>query len=507
MKLRVATCGGALVLGWLVGCASPGPGIIDNPAPPGETDETVNHDLTDGEPLSRGDRVDLGQSDLTLELPSIGDELSLDFGGHVALPGDLDGDGYGELVIARTRQTSSGTQALVHVFWGGPDFGTSMPPSSTLEGWYGGLDGDNGGVGLVTLSGAGDIDGDGRADLLVGVASGGVSAGGPGTVVLMYGGDRWEGARELRTAGPVLRDDTYGSEFGRTLAAIGDTDGDGFDDFAIGAPSFTQAGALYVFHGASARLEGRVSAQASASYVLRTASRDAGFGYAQPAGDVNGDSLADFLAFGFYGSRPTDHIYLVLGSAARPSGARNVEGADARLDLAGTGFATTVGDLDGDGLDEIAFARATYGGGDTSHVLYGRRDWPAELDVAEQAELVVPPSAGEGDGGCMSMGRAGDFDGDGHADILCFDPAYHTGAVIVGLGVEGGLHGTVDLAAEGVTLLVRRGSGVGNQTYYPFQELTAAVTGGSDLDGDGRDDLAIGFPGIAVHVMLGRRTE
>lgn len=106
------------------------------------------------------------------------------------------------------------------------------------------------------------------------------------------------------------------------------------------------------------------------------------------------------------------------------------------------------------------------------------------------------------------MTRGGDFDGDGHSDVLCFDPGYHTGgAVIVGLGVEGGLRGTVDLAEEGVTLLVRRGSGVGNQTYYPFQELTAAITGGSDLNGDGRDDLAIGFPGVAVHVMLGRRAE
>ncbi len=506
MKLSIAAR--CAVLGWLVGCASPpATVIVDTPTPAGEPDETVNHDLTDGEPLSRGDRVDLGQADLTLELPSLWEELALDFGGHVALPGDLDGDGYGELVIAHKRATSSGTQALVHVFWGGPDFGTSLPPSSTLEGWYGGIGDDDGAVGLVTISGAGDVDGDDRADLLVGVLSGGIHSGGPSTVVLVYGGERWEGARELRTAGPVLRDDVYGSELGRSLAALGDVDGDGFDDFAIGAPSFTQAGALYVFHGASERMEGRLSAQETASYVLRTAARDASFGYAQPAGDVNGDSFADFHAFGFYGTRPTDHFYLFLGGPARPSGTRNVESADARLDFAGTPFATTVGDLDGDGLDELAFARATYGDGETSSVLYGRREWPAELDVVAQAELAIPPSAGEGDGGCMVLTRGGDFDGDGRADVLCFDPAFHTGAVIVGLGVEGGLRGTVDLAAEGITLLVRRNSGAGNQSYYPFQDLTAAITGGSDLDGDGRDDLAIGFPGVAIHVMLGRSVE
>lgn len=484
---------GVLILVWLVwvaGCSSSVPFRAESA--PGEPDPTVNRDLHDGEPLSPGDRIDLGQADLTL-LP----QSSSRIGSVIAFPGDLDGDGYGEVAIGSTSLDGSGFRSVVHIVYGSSRMSEEPPHVATLEGWWGATGG-------ISLAAAGDIDGDGRADLLVGVISGG-----PNTVVLVYGGERWSGARELRTAGPVLRDDEHDSAFGVELSGVGDVDGDGFADFAIGAPSSSQAGALYVFHGRRERLRGRLAAVEEASYVLRTAARDVGFGAVRPAGDVNGDSLADFIAM----MDGAEAVHLVLGSRERRVGAVAIESASIRLRTSQGAVAVSVGDLDGDGMDEIG---VTAGLTDSNaYVLYGRREWPSDLDAADTASLRLP-SMGEDGSGCIVLARGGDFNGDGHADLLCFDHSYHHGALVVVLGVEGGLRGDFDMSRHGLVLLGRDGSGFTHGATRWAPSHGPGLASGFDLDGDGRDDLAIGFPDTEpdgtstsglVHVLLGRSTR
>jgi hypothetical protein len=155
------------------------------------------------------------------------------FGESVSRAGDVDGDGHGDVIVGAPSDDTAGSAAGAAYVHSGAD-------GSVLHSFFGNAAGDQLGI---DVNEGGDFDGDGRADVLVGMVEGPGTFGGTACMQL-YSGSDGSLMRQLESGVP-------NDEFGRAVAALGDIDGDGVTDFIGGAPSGdvkgTSAGSLHVF--------------------------------------------------------------------------------------------------------------------------------------------------------------------------------------------------------------------------------------------------------------------
>lgn len=224
---------------------------------------------------------------LTPSISLSGRGIGDDFGLAVASAGDLNGDGFGDIVVGAPQSSPGGrVQAgRVSVYFGSPSGVRSV------EDWFVEGEAARDLMGHA-VSSAGDVNGDGFADLLVGAprASAGGRAG-VGTASLFYGSS--EGI--LRTPSRVLAGEASEDGFGWSLAEIGDANNDGFADVAVGAcfsdpSSRMNAGTGSVFYGTAG------GAGSTPSRVLGGANPGDGFGCeVAGGGDLNGDGRADLI--------------------------------------------------------------------------------------------------------------------------------------------------------------------------------------------------------------------
>ena len=137
------------------------------------------------------------------------------------------------------------------------------------------------------------------------------------------------------------------------------------------------------------------------------------------SGDVNGDKISDIIV----GTSNANRAYLFLGSATFAGGSPSVTFSSATDALFGTGVAM-LGDIDGDGLEDIGIADLTVS---NIYIYKGRASWPATLTDA-QADYVISTTglwAASAIPGSV-MARLGDFDGDGIDDFAIGAPGYNT---------------------------------------------------------------------------------
>ena len=267
--------------------------------------------------------------------------------GTLVSPGDLNGDGFGDLVfqdtIARTEDLSEGR---VRVYFGSAS-GLVAAPVVLVD-----ADHPDAGMGS-SLAGVGDVDGDGYADLAVGeMGYSRTVESNEGRVLVFAGGLRGPGRSPAFTIEGAA--DSY--FFGTNVAGGSDMDGDGHAELIVGAYGISRGGArrsgtVSVFRGDGARFA------AVPVVTLTSDEMDASFGTTLALGDVNGDGLAD-LAVGSPASSFGDVIYAgrvrvyagsASGLAAMP--ARVIDGTD----HGGLGTAMSMGgDLNGDGFADLA---------------------------------------------------------------------------------------------------------------------------------------------------------
>ena len=323
------------------------------------------------DPVSGATNPESGASS-QLDGECVGD--SLGYAGALAAAGDVDDDGFADFIVGAYRADDCGLRGdapgAAYVMLG------PFSAASTLDDAVGRLLGvashDYAGA---AVSGAGDVDGDGRDDLLVGAygeATAGTSA---GAAYLVYGGGT--GDVSLAAADAMFTGEAAGDAAGYRVAGAGDVDGDGSDDVLVGAYSHGDGGAAYLFTHAPSGVASLSTADATfagESFEDRAGCAVAG------AGLLNDDGYADLLIGAYSHDRDpststldSGAAYLFLGPV---SGSLSLAAADARYlglaagDTAGAAV-SGAGDVDSDGYgDFLVGAVAEDSGGATAGATY-----------------------------------------------------------------------------------------------------------------------------------------
>jgi hypothetical protein len=220
-------------------------------------------------------------ADLTLTGQAAGDN----FGHAVSGAGDVNGDGYGDVIVGAWINDAGGTNAgRAYVYYGGP--GANPLADLTLTG---AAANDNLGY---SVSGAGDVNGDGFADVIVGAPLHDSPGPDAGRAYVYFGGPGADAAADLVLTGPSAVD-----QFGVSVSGAGDVNGDGFADVVVGAigndAGGSDAGRAYVYYGGAGM-------DPVADQVLTGASGGDNFGISvSGAGDTNGDGHDDLIVGAF----------------------------------------------------------------------------------------------------------------------------------------------------------------------------------------------------------------
>ena len=362
---------------------------------------------------------------------------------------DVNGDGIADIAIGHEFADLNGRDSgAVYIIYGSREGYDASLDATALDGSDGFvIVGDAGdGIGARVAS-AGDVDGDGRDDLLIAG-----SDDGDGVVYLVLG-EQARGPSVFTSAldgsnGFKLTSPT-GSELGlgSALSGGGDLDGDGLDDMIVGAAGTgpNRTGAAYVLYG---RAEGFASslsvsgiAPSDGIRLQGSAAGDALGTAVAMIGDVNADGLDDFALSAPGSADPTGRakayvVFGVDGGFATPIDLEALDGTDgfALLGRAHDELGSALaggGDLNGDGIADLVIGAAEGTGGtgadrrSNAIVVFGSADgFGATLDLAALDGTDGFSLNGTGHDGLGSdVAIGGDFDGDGVADLLVGAPS------------------------------------------------------------------------------------
>ncbi|MGQ0618296.1 MAG: Ig-like domain-containing protein [Panacagrimonas sp.] len=444
------------------------------------------------------------------------DGLSVLSGGADAVAGigDFNGDGFGDVAVGGANEvrvvfgSATGLPGSLLAPW--PLGGTQRAQGFVVRGHAGVAEFGS------AVSAAGDVNADGYADLLIGSPF-------EGAAYLLFGGARPRPAvmtLVAPTRGFVrFQADGPHDRFGNSVSTAGDLNGDGFADVIVGSPladprGRTDAGRAHVWLGApAARLSG-----AAAAIRLDGAQAGDHAGTAVSAGDLNGDGRADAIIgsplAGAAGLERSGAIHVVYGASG---GLAAVSGSLARLtgengytldgDAAGAQFGTSLatGDVNADGLaDAIIGAPFAHKGAGAVHVAYGSvlaRPAHSTVSARSGAGLFLRGASG-GDNAGHAV-ASGDVNGDGLADVLIGAPGMRAG---VGSGGAYALFGGRSLPSHLMLDRLRTGAGLRILGGTAGDLAGAALGAAPDINGDGRDDLIVGAPGVAAAYLIYGRT-
>ncbi|UCH85190.1 MAG: FG-GAP repeat protein, partial [Candidatus Latescibacterota bacterium] len=339
------------------------------------------------------------------------------FGHTVGTAGDVNGDGYSDVIVGADGYTHYETEEGAAFVYHGSAAGLAPSPDWTAEGnqagaWFG-----------CSVGTAGDVNGDGYSDVIVGSEGHDNGQTDEGRAYVYHGS-----ASGLASgAAWIGEEDQAKSYYATSVATAGDVNGDGFSDVFVGADGYTndetEEGRAFVYHGSASGLG------ANPAWTVESNKESAWLGCSGgTAGDVNGDGYSDVFvgAFGYSnGQTEEGRAFVYHGSA---QGLEVNPGWVAESNQANSWFGSSggaAGDVNGDGYSDVFVGADGYSNGQTEEgaafVYYGSVVGvvpnPAWMDESNQA------GAGFGCAG----GTAGDVNGDGYADVIVGADGYANG--------------------------------------------------------------------------------
>ena len=459
-------------------------------------------------------------------------------GGSVSAAGDVNADGYADLLIGAyfgdgvgNAKSNSGETYLIF----GKSSWTAILNLGTLNGTNGvtfyGIDtSDQSGKAVST---AGDVNGDGYADILIGAGGGdgaGNSKDSSGESYVVFGKADWSATATMSlgslngTNGFTLYGATPEDGAGKAVGSAGDVNGDGFADVIIGAPDADAPGMVATLSGRTYVVFGKANWSGTATLSLGSLNGTNGFtlngidtedgsgAAVGGAGDVNGDGFDDVI-IGAPGAAGIDNVVdSIIGEGYVVFGKANWS-ATASVNLSSlngtTGFTVYgvtmndslgtrvdgIGDLNADGYDDVLmsglFAAGlnpeSTGNGQT-YVVYGKADWSATATLIGSAldgtnGFIVYGAAANDQSGKSANG-AGDFNGDGFPDIV--------------IGAPGVIIGEKDHIGQAYVVFGGDFTSSATQVGTAISETLTGTAGVDKLVGGGGNDMLVGEGGADV---------
>lgn len=410
-----------------------------------------------------------------------------------------------------------------------------------------------------SIANAGDVNCDGIDDMLIGAPYQEADDGADnvGKVYLIYGGSgssRVSGDQDLMSVADAVfegeqGEDQYGNVYddanaGYAVSGAGDINGDGCDDFLIGAPGqfnsahdYPQglgAGKVYLLLGKSgaSAWSGAVSLEDS-TYQWKGSYGDSLGEQVAPAGDVNGDGYDDVLLYakGYrsdaasYDEAFAGKVYLIYGPASLTDTELVNEDSEEQCETAARGYCVvftgeagadyagqrmTHGDLNADGYDDVIISAP---GADKTYLLYGGRLKLAGKNLADanatftnvgsdacvgdlngdgKVELVMTNSSYGPDSSRIYAGRGYMINGKASASIRTISSAISSGSMATStttLKTNTKYSGGYDLTTSSIVKATFLGDG--------YDKAGGRISCDGDTNGDGADDVLIGAEAYA----------
>ena len=424
----------------------------------------------------------------TTDWTAEGDQTNAQFGYSVASAGDVNGDGYDDVIIGAPFYDNGETDEGRAYLYLGSASGIEVNTAWTAEG-----DQINAQFGY-SLAAAGDVNGDGYSDVVVGAPFYDNGETDEGTAYVYLGS-----ASGLATVPAwAAESDQVNAQFGFSVASAGDVNTDSWDDVIVGSPSYdngeTDEGRVYVYHGSASGLA------AAAAWTAESNQVNAQFGFSVAwGGDVNGDGYGDVIVGApFYANGQSDEgrIYVYHGSAsglvvgAPPDLTGESDQAGAQLGYS----VASAGNVNGDEYDDVIAGAPFYDNGETDEgaafvwtgfLFLGPRTPSNAFWTAEGNQ------AGAGLGVSVGSANVNDDDWD---DVLVGAWNYDNGQTDEGAaflwygwvdGINFGIDGNPDNADWTV------------ESDQAIAKLGVSVALAGDVDGNGCDDVIVGANGFS----------
>ena len=451
----------------------------------------------------------------------------------VSSAGDVNGDGVDDIIIGASGADANGSASgASYVVFGSANWLSESLELSSLDGTNGfqinGID-ENDYSGM-SASSAGDFNGDGFDDIIIGAIGADPNGESSGESYVVFGSAEWlSGSIELSaldgTNGFQINGIDEYDHSGWSVSSAGDFNDDGFDDIIIGAPDAeSQTGESYLIYGSAEWLSGSIDLRPvynsldgysvhwfdgqNGIKISGIDDNDWSGSSVSSAGDFNGDGIDDII-IGASSADPngsnSGESYIVYGFANGSSANFNLT----QLKYGYSGFkinginegdgsgrsVSSAGDFNGDGIDDIIIGASLadpngFRSGE-SYIVLGSASWiSASLDLSWIAFQINGND--ENDWSGRSVSSAGDFNGDGFDDIIIgatgADPnGSKSGASYVVFGSsDWHPQGTIDLSSLDGTNGFQI-NGINEQ-----DESGSSVSSAGDFNGDGIDDIIIG---------------